>query len=164
MALQLYKIATVEVGSAGASTIDFTSIPQGYTDILIKASLRTAFSAPDDYILIKPNNSTSNLTFKALRGDGSSASSTTLERPTANGNTATASAFGNLEIYFPNYSGSTNKPFSIDAVSETNGTLALTTLNAHLWSDTTAINRVVITVGSGSNFVQYSTATLYGIL
>ena len=155
--------STVTVGAGGAATIDFSSIPSTYTDILIRASLRTAFSTPDDYILIKPNNSTSSLTFRALRGDGSSASSTSLERPAANGNTATASTFGSLDIYFPNYAGSNNKSFSIDAVTENNGTAALATLNAHLWSDTTAINRVVIAAGSGSNFVQYSTATLYGI-
>jgi hypothetical protein len=163
MANTYVKIASTTVGLLGAATIDFTSIPSTYTDILIKASLRTAFATPDDYILIKPNNSTSSLTFRAVRGDGSSASSTTLERPAANGNTSTASTFGNLDIYFPNYAGSTNKSFSIDTVTENNATLALATLNAHLWSDTSAINRVVIAAGSGSNFLQYSTATLYGI-
>ena len=163
MANTFELIASSTVGSGGAANIDFTSIPSTFTDLVIKASLRTAFSAVDDYILIKPNNSTSNLTFRALRGDGSSASSTTLERPAANGNTSTASTFGNLDIYFTNYAGSTNKSFSIDTVSENNGTLALATLNAHLWSDTTPINRVVIAAGSASNFVQYSTAYLYGV-
>jgi len=158
-----YFIASTTVGAGGAASIDFTSIPSTYTDIVIKASLRTLSTDPDDYILIKPNNSTANLTFKYLRGTGSAASSASTERPYVDATGATASTFGNLEIYFPNYAGSTNKSFSIDAATENNATDARLTLNAHLWSDTSAINRIVLTSGQSFNFVQYSTAYLYGI-
>lgn len=156
-------IASSTVGSGGAASIDFTSIPATYTDLLIKASLRTTGTDPDDYILIKPNNSTSNLTFRFIRGSGSGVDSNTTERPPANAAGSTASTFGNMDIYFPNYSGSTNKSFSIDAVTENNATFSRASLHAHLWSDATAINRVVLTSGQSFNFVQYSTAYLYGI-
>ena len=50
------------------------------------------------------------------------------------------------------------------AVSENNATTAYATLNAGLWSNTAAINAIGLTITSGQNFAQYSTATLYGIL
>ena len=166
MANTFELIASSTVGSGGAASIDFTSIPSTYTDLVVKASLRTTCNDPDDYILIKPNNSTSNLTFRFIRGSGSGVDSNTTERPPANGGGSpgsTANTFGNLEIYFPNYAGSTNKSFSIDAVTENNATFSRASLHAHLWSDTTAINRIVLTSGQSFNFVQYSTAYLYGV-
>jgi hypothetical protein len=36
MANTYEAIATVEVGSGGASTIDFTSIPSTYTDLVLR--------------------------------------------------------------------------------------------------------------------------------
>jgi hypothetical protein len=155
-------IASSTVGSGGTANIDFTSIPSTYTDLVIKASLRTTCTDPDDYILIKPNNSTANLTFMFVRGSGSGVDSNTTERPPANGAVGT-SIFGNLEIYFPNYAGSTSKPFSIDAVTEQNSTFARQNLHGHLWSDTAAISRIVLTSGQSFNFVQHSSAYLYGI-
>ena len=37
-------ISSVTVGAGGASSIDFTSIPATYTDLLVKFSLRTDFN------------------------------------------------------------------------------------------------------------------------
>jgi hypothetical protein len=78
------------------------------------------------------------------------------------GNGATASTFGNGEVYIPNYAGSTNKSMSADGVSENNGTEAYTDLIANLWSNTSAITSILLYPDSGT-WQQYSTATLYGI-
>jgi hypothetical protein len=40
MALTYTAIKTVTVGSGGAANIDFTSIPQTYTDLVLKVSAR----------------------------------------------------------------------------------------------------------------------------
>ena len=40
MATTFTKIASVTVGSGGASSIDFTSIPSTYTDLCVKLSTR----------------------------------------------------------------------------------------------------------------------------
>jgi hypothetical protein len=77
------------------------------------------------------------------------------------GNTATANTFGNMSIYFPNYTSSNFKSFSVDAVTENNGTAAFIDMGAHLFSDTNAINR--ITFISAGLFLEHSTAYLYGI-
>lgn len=160
-------IASSSVGSGGAASIDFTSIPSPYTDLCLKVSGRTSatnasYKVYDIYISI--NGSTTTFTQKGLEGDGSGAFSYSAARqvgwiPDAG---ATASTFGNLEIYIPNYAGSNNKSFSSDAVTENNGTSAYAALTAGLWSTTSAINQVTVTPASG-NFVQYSTAYLYGI-
>ena len=160
-------INSVTVGSGGAATIDFTSIPSTYTDLLIKFSLRDDFAGGVyDNLVIRFNNITTNYSEKNLYGNGSTAASastgTTVLRY-INGNTSTSNTFGNGKIYIPNYAGSTNKSASIDTVTENNGTEAWASLNALLWSNTSAITSVKLTPSSGTLFLQYSTAYLYGI-
>ena len=40
MAVTFTQIASVTVGSGGAASIDFTSIPSTYTDLCIKTSIK----------------------------------------------------------------------------------------------------------------------------
>jgi len=162
MALTYQAIATVTVGSGGAANISFTSIAASWTDLLIKISGRS--DANNVGIDIALNGVTTNQSYLRLRGDGSAVSSTTLTAlRVINGySTATANTFGNTEVYIPNYAGSTNKSLSADGVNENNATEAYADLGAGLWSNTAAITSITLTPNSG-NFVQYSTATLYGI-
>jgi len=167
MALQLYRIATVEVGSAGSASIAFSSIPQGYTDLKLDFSGRTNYTgAANDGVTLAFNGSTANFTTRFLFGDGSAAASSTSGSYTAGitGANATTNAFGSGSIYIPNYAGATNKSVSLDTVNENNATSALQLLGATLWSVTSAINSVTITPSFGTLWNQYSTATLYGIL
>ena len=168
MAITYKKIASVTVGAGGAANIEFTSIPSTYTDVIAFFSIRTdRASNNSDPILLYPNASSSSLSNRYLQADGSTAGSnsvTTGRIGVAPASTATASTFGNFAIYFTNYAGSTNKSFSADSVSENNATEAYTFLGANLWSSTTAISSIRIVSANAANFVQYSTATLYGIL
>lgn len=160
------KIQSVTVGSGGATSIDFTSIPNNYDDLLVKLSTRTSDSSDGQVVNIAFNNSTSNISARLLYGTGGSAVSGTSTSNVifTSGNSATASTFGNGEVYFPNYAGSTNKSFSSDSVSENSlNTTAYQVLLAGLWSQTTAINQLTFTPGASANFMQHSTATLYGI-
>ena len=160
-----YKaIATVTVGSGGAATIDFTSIPATYTDLSLLVSLRVNTTSLGDQTLISFNGSTTNFSARLLVGNGASASSVSIARYLVPNDTTdnTASTFSNGSIYIPNYAGSTNKSYSADGVQEGNATATLSILTAGLWSNTTAINQITLTPNSG-NFVQYSTATIYGI-
>ncbi len=163
MANTYEAIATTSLTSSAAD-ITFSSIPSTYTDLKVVASLRSDRSGQlDDVVIIKPNNSSSNLTYRFIRGSGSDVASSTVNRVYIPGPTSTASSFGNLEIYIPNYAGSAYKSFYCDSVHETNGTEAYMAMQAILWSDTTAITSLVLAPVFGTNFVQYSTATLYGI-
>jgi hypothetical protein len=165
MATTYEAIATVTVGSSGAANIEFTSIPADWTDLLVKLSSRTARNTYQDVIAIYFNSSTSNISMRYLEGDGtaysgSSASYIWVRTAAA---TATANTFGNAEFYIPNYAGSTNKSVSADGVSENNSSSAVTGLTAGLWSNTAAITSIKLESANTENFVQYSTATLYGI-
>ena len=159
-------IASVTVGAGGAASIDFTSIPATYTDLVIKYSGRTNAGTTGNDLLISLNGSTANFTHRRLQGSGSgtpaSYNGATGNVAVDEGQTATGSTFSNIEIYIPNYAGSTNKSISGDAVTENNGTEAYAFIGAVLWSQTAAINRITLTPYSGS-IVQFSTAYLYGI-
>jgi hypothetical protein len=162
MANTFKKIQTVTVGSGGSATIEFSSIPQTYTDLKIVVSARSTNADIDDHLFVKPNNSASNMTQIWLRGSGSAASSSTSVRFAIPGATSTASVFGNTELYIPNYTSANFKSFSGETVQETNATEAYQYLCAFLWSDTAAITSLVLDLSNG-NFAQYSTATLYGV-
>lgn len=157
--------SAVTVGAGGAASIDFTSIPSTYTDLCIKFSGRLAVAARDDFVKVKFNTSAANFSAKVLYGAGSSGVSTFNDTSgyagTVDGSTATASTFSNMEIYIPNYAGSTNKSFSVDSVQEDNQGQAWITMVAGLWSQTAAINAV--SIYGGTNLLQYSTAYLYGV-
>jgi len=162
----MVAIQTVTVGSGGAASIDFTNIPQTYTDLKIVLSGRSASSANFDNPRFTINSSTSSFSRRSLYAEsGSVGSESQSDRiigvvPAAN---ATSSTFGSLEVVIPNYTASNNKSYSSDSVTENNSTTQAMWLLAGLWSNTAAISSVTISLQSGSNFTQYSTATLFGI-
>lgn len=168
MAVTYKLIETVTVGSGGAASIEFGSIPQTYTDLKVVISARSNQANIFGTAALELNGVTSAYSTRRLNGDGSGANSGTHSVTTSittwdmNGGSSTASLFSNVEIYIPNYAGSTNKSVSIDAVIENNATTAYATLLAGLWSNTAAITSVKITA-IGNTIQQYSSASLYGI-
>ena len=159
-------ISTVTVGSGGVASIDFTSIPQTYTDIFIALSLRTNQTAISDDIEIQFNGLTTNRSSKNLYGSGTVAASNSSASAiycTANGATSTASVFSSVGVYIPNYTGSTFKSLSVDGVFEQNATAAFQFFTTGLWSNTSAITSVKFISAYSTTIVQYSSASLYGI-
>jgi hypothetical protein len=156
----MVAIQTVTVGSGGAASIDFTSIPQTYTDLIFKGSVMNSQGIANT-ITVAFNNSTANFSGRWLEGNGSSVVSGTTTNWIASSNDVTSTP-SNWEVYIPNYTSSNNKSYSTDSVVEANATLAYATLIAGLWSNTSAINRVTFTQ-TGSNFRQNSQVTLYGV-
>jgi hypothetical protein len=155
--------------NASAASVTFANIPQsGYTDLKIVVSARGTTSNINDLMKIQFNGSTANFTNRWIQGNSSTASSgndTTGRIGYMPDAAATASTFGNAEIYIPNYLGSTNKSYSTDAVQENNSSTAgeaLLNLFAGLWSQTTAINSITLT-GTNGNFAANSTFYLYGL-
>ena len=171
MANTFVKIASVTVGAGGAADINFTSIPATYTDLCVKLSLRGSNTDPYGLIRTRLNGATSGYTTTRLYGYSGSGTGTGSDGntgltylyggyPPAGG--ATANTFGSDEFYFPNYAGSTQKSYSQDSGPANNSGIALLTLIAGLSTSTSAINQISFNNEYG-NFVQYSTATLYGI-
>ena len=164
-----YLIGSVTVGSGGAASMSFTSIPSTYTNLCLVLSARgdnaALYNVPD----IRPNNqqptNTGATNMRYLQGDGASASSGTdgLIKTTIPGANNTSNTFSNNQIYIPNYTSSNYKSLSIESVDENNATTGYATMTAALWDRTTAISSLYIYPSASANFVQYSTAYLYGI-
>ena len=163
-------IASSTVGAGGAASIDFTSIPSTYTDLVLKLSVRNTGTGNvvDGYLRFNGSSSSYGTT-RAIQGDGAGASSINNTTSTymswqveMSGTTATANTFGNIDLYIPNYAGNTNKSVSGDQVTENNGTTAYAFLTAGIWNNTSAINQITLYPVS-NNFAQYSTAYLYGV-
>lgn len=158
----------VVVGAGGATSIDFTTIPSTYTDLVIKLSARYDQSSDNAAYIRFNSDSGSNYSYRYIFGSGSTASSAAASSQIFSNmgisvaSSYTASTFSNSEIYIPNYAGSTQKSMSGDNVQENNATTAFSTLTAGLWTGTAAITSIRLLPASG-NFVQHSTAYLYGV-
>ncbi len=161
-------ISSTTLGSTTAS-VTFSSIPQTYTDLLLKISSRTTNTSFGETIRIRPNNLTTNGSARVLRGfSGTSTSSYTYSSVLATNNSlgdgATASTFASIDVYIPNYTSSNYKSFSSDAVSENNAADGRQDIIASLWSTTAAITSLILDNDSTPfSFTANSTFYLYGI-
>ena len=150
-----------------ASSISFNNIPQFYSDLYVLVSARSTGDSGvgGAYAEFRPNGLTSGLSSRTLRGLGSGSVQSNPETfliVRINPSNYTGSTFCNSSVYIFNYSGATNKSFSIDAVLENNATEGQQELATGLWSNTAAITSFVLVPGSG-NFVTGSSISLYGI-
>jgi hypothetical protein len=156
----------ITVGSGGAASVTFSSIPQtGYTDLVVKLTGRNTSSG--DWFNISFNGSTANFNTRNIFGTGGAAVSNSradgVEAFVNNNSSTTANTFSSSEIYIPNYTSSSNKSFSIDSVTENNGTTAYSILSAGLWSNSAAITSITLTPVA-NNLAQNSTFYLYGVV
>jgi hypothetical protein len=164
-------IESYTVGSGGIAGITFSSIPQTYTDLLIKVSFRTNRAEANDYLMIRFNSSSSGYTDRNLGKSAATVLSETNNSTTygfaygINGNTATSGAFGTSEIYISNYNTSANKCWSHEGATEQFGTSNQIALTAGLWADSSAITSIYLASHDTSKtLLQHSTAYLYGIV
>jgi hypothetical protein len=165
MANTMTLIASYTVGSSGVSSIDFSSIPQTYTDLVLYSSMRSAGTSTLA-ALLRFNGSSTSGSEKELNTGGSTVGSSTDTNQYggyAVFSTYTANTFANNFLYIPNYTASINKLSNLDWVMENNATANQMTLSANLWANTSAINQITLVANGSNNFVQYSTAYLYGI-
>jgi hypothetical protein len=153
----------ITVGAAGASSVTFSNIPQtGYTDLLLKASVR--FTGGTDWFYGSFNGSSDNFTARYVQGNGATAFSSTLTTHFGLGakNSYNANTFSSTQIYIPNYRSSNNKSISTETVQENNVTNVATHFHAQLWSNSAAITSITL-APSGDSFDANSTFYLYGV-
>jgi hypothetical protein len=157
-------IETKTLGTAAAS-IEFTSIPQTFTDLVVLVSMRGSFNNYYSEYRVRFNGSTTGFSARNLygAGSGSGASGTFEASAFGVGATATANTFSNDQIYIPNYTSSNAKSFSSDFVGENNATSAFAGLYANLWTGTAAITSIQFTEVNAANFAIGTTISLYGI-
>jgi hypothetical protein len=164
-----YKLNSATVGAGGAASVTFSSIPQTYTDLVVKVSARSSRASDEDGLAIGLNG-TGSTSWLFLSGNGSSASAGTSASlgfggafvgriPATN---ATANTFGNAEIYVSNYAAAKTKSSFVDAATENNASTAYISILGNYYSSTTAVTSIIV-LASNANLVQNSTITLYGI-
>jgi hypothetical protein len=160
------KLIESKTLTTAAASIEFTSIPQDGTDLVLLYSTRGAGGG----ITLTFNGTTSGYSERLLFGEGSGtgkssnrSSQTSIVWALSNDTTTTANTFSSGQIYIPNYAGSTNKSISIESVTENNATAANIYIDAALWSNTAAITSMQISDSSG-NFVVGSIFSLYKII
>lgn len=167
-------IASTVLSSGNQSAITFDSIPQTYTDLKLVCSVRNdRTTGAAGYLNLLFNNSSSSFSSKDLTGYSSGVSSGTntgtLLSYSVNTDQQTASIFGSIEYYIPNYTSSNNKSFSHDGTNENNSSASESVYQsfiAGLWSNTSAITRIDINATpntAATTFKQYSSFYLYGI-
>jgi hypothetical protein len=159
-------IATQTVGAGGVASISFSSIPSIYTDLQINLFTRCDEATDGRTILMSLNGSSASFTSRVLEAYGtsvSSASTTNGGIGITTGANNTSNTFSSTTAYLPNYSSSSNKTFSCESAIENNSTFAYRQLIAGMWANTATITSLSLSVFNGSNFVQYSTVSLYGI-
>jgi len=168
-----YSLIASATPTTGTS-VSFTSIPDTYTDLVLKISARSNYTS--GYITtlyVGFNNNSSNLfsylgmyalggTLGLLSGAGGNGAGD-LYMPTENSN-ITSNLFGSAEIYISNYKASTYKQFSSNYCVENNNTAnyyALGTTSSAFGS-TSTVSSIEVYLGDG-NFVSGSSLYLYGI-
>jgi hypothetical protein len=168
-----YKLIASQTLSTNAANVTFNSIPSTYTDLVLRVSGRDTYTNTADAILYLQINSSSTQAYSdtVLYANHSNVNSyrNTIPNNTGTENygtsaaSATANAFGSLEIYIPNYAGSTKKMFYSFGTPETIGrTLTFGMgISASLSSITDPITQLV--VKPSVNFVAGSTFYLYGV-
>ena len=161
-------IASNTLGSSAAS-VTFSSIPNTYTDLVLKCSTRWDGASSDRDINIRFNSDSAtnySVTYITTNGgttpaSGRLSSSTQLSPSSASqGSTTTANTFSSIDIYIPNYNVAINKPISVFSATENNATGNFIVADAGLWRNTSAITSITLEI---TNFVSGSSFFLYGI-
>jgi hypothetical protein len=171
-----YQIATTTVGSGGASSVTFSSIPQTYTHLQIRLSAQsndTANSGLGNNRLngyFNADETATNYYSHYLIGNGSGSGSSTAEQVAKWAGDCTRNSsvgWGTVVIDILDYT-NTNKFKTTRALTgwsnndavDGNGSVRLV---SGLWRNTAAVTSIKIAPEAAVNFKQYSRFDLYGV-
>lgn len=161
------------VGPSGATTITLNNIPQTFTDLVLKCSLRTTLNngfTNYNWVGMRVNNNSS-LTYVVRALYGSNNSTGSLSRSDTQlgqhdvdiSASATSNTFSNSDYYFSDYTSSTSKSGwnegSAGANSSSWAGIIISSLEIPLTTGITSISVYDL----DANLTQYSSASLYGI-
>ena len=164
------SIATVTVGSGGASSITFSSIHSTYTHLQIRGISRSTYVGSGDGTIVQFNGDTgSNYAYHLLIGTGSSvvaaanSSYTYMYVGDTTGSTSTSGMFGTFVLDLLDYTnGNKYKTLRTLNGNDQNGSGSVRFVSG-LWQNTAAVNAITINSFNGAGFAQYSSFALYGV-
>ena len=162
-----YSIGTVNVGSGGASSITFSSIPSTYTHLQLRMMVRET-STSNGYDMQFNGDTGNNYSRHYLIGTGSSAlaaavtSTSSMILADAAISTSTTGVFGASVCDVLDYTNvNKNKVIRTLGGYDNNGNGGIF-FNSGLWINTSSVTSIVIIPDAG-NFAQYSSFALYGV-
>ena len=158
-------IERIEVGSGGASSIEFTGIPQDGKDLILSISSRQAAASALKWYSLNFNNASVTESFLFLQGNGSAVNTYSYSEINyiySQADSTTADTFSSASIYISNYASSTTKSLSVDNATENNGTTAYLQFGAASIALTSAISSIQI--DPNSTFMEHTTASLYKVV
>jgi len=162
-----YNLISSSVLGSAVASVTFSSIPNTYTDLILRCSARRVDSGVSD-LVVTANSFVGGFNNTNLQGNGSSVitngsilTSGFLVWQAVPGSSETSNTFGNIEMHISNYLRSSKKSVYSFGVGENAATTSSISTVGSLWSQTTAISSLVIT--TGNNFAIGSSFYLYGI-
>jgi hypothetical protein len=171
----MFPLQVITVGSAGASSVTFTNIPNTYTHLQIRGIMRDSratFGNSGGYLQFNGDTG-SNYSAHQFFGDGSSlvtyglVNQTNMGFGAGAGNGAPTNTFGAIIIDILDYA-NTNKNKTIRILDgvDINGTVAgyggVMEFASGSWRNTSAVTSIKITPND-PNYRQYTSFALYGV-
>jgi hypothetical protein len=166
-----YTLISSNTLSSATASLTFSAIPSTYTDLVLRSSVRlsdTGDVKSSFYIYINGVTTGGLYSNTRIQGEGTSVSSSRSSNSNVALNVATtqdgatANVFGSGEVYFPSYTVSSNKAFSVSDVAENNSATAnLVGAKAALWRSTNTISSLLLE--TDYTFMIGSSFYLYGI-
>lgn len=158
-------LETITVDASGANKIEFISIPQFYTDLILTLNAKTTRNDIIDFVDIFPNGQSSNASSVRIitsnLGDPISQSVSQLLVHATGANATSSDTFSSGKINISNYRNNIPKHFSISTGTTVEDGNQSVGIYSGLWNDNNPITSLeLVPIGQ---FVEYSTASLYGI-
>jgi len=157
--MSTYTPIATQTLTSTASSVTLSSIPQGYTDLVLVVAGKNSSSTYSPYIQFNGDTST-NYSITSLYGDGSNAASARAS------NTATA-YFGSLGatqvnaiVQIQNYSNTTTYKTALIRINAADFRVYASVM---LWRSTAAITSLTVFNESPGTFASATTFSLYGI-
>jgi len=166
------SIATVTVGSAGASSIEFTNIPQNYTHLQVRLLTKNSSASGTSYWYLLMNGDTGfSYSNHQIYGNGTTAAGPDLTSssggyagwgPAITPGTSDSNIYASSVVDILDYT-NTNKNTTIRGLHgyDANGSGTISLIST-LWLNTAAITSLTW-YRSGATMTQYTHAALYGI-
>lgn len=170
MAVTYVPIASTTL-SSNNTTVNFSSIPQTYKDLVLHISVRSNYSAAD--MRFRINGNTGSIYSRTYMLANEATTSSTRYTGTAGNNvmsgnfnntSTTSNIFTPIEIYIPSYTSNVEKPSSTFGTCSNNGsTLQYIYTEANLAQDTNPITSITLIDTFSTGFLAGSSFYLYGI-
>jgi hypothetical protein len=166
--MSTYVPIATQILSTATSSINFSGIPQTYTDLVLVCSIRdTAAGTQINPLMTFNGDSGSNYSWTRLHGNegnqvvsGRATNQTTISIGETPGAGSTSGYFSPIIVTLPNYSNTSTNKNAIARFSNIGGAVQAGML-VGLYRSTSAITSILIT--AGANFASGSTFTLYGV-